>query len=75
MQAGVYQVSDLKVASQAKSRKALTTDDLLATPRGQAEARDVVALVDGTELTIFAPTGNLAKSLAAIKVERDIKGI
>jgi hypothetical protein len=75
MQAGVYQLSDLKVAGQAKNRVDWVVDDLLATPRAQAQTRDVVAIVEGNQVTVLGPTNNLAQALEAVRVERIAKGI
>jgi hypothetical protein len=75
MQAGVYQMSDLKVAGQAKNRMNWVVDDLLATPRAEAQARDVVAIVEGDRVTVLAPTGSLSAALKAVKAEREAKGI
>jgi hypothetical protein len=75
MQAGVYQMSDLKVAGQAKNRMDWVVDDLLATPRSEAQSRDVVAIVEGDRVTVLAPTGSLSAALKAVKAEREAKGI
>lgn len=76
MQAGVYQISDLKAESQSKDPQDFTIDDL---PDGanktEAQSRDVVAFVNGEQVTVLSPTGSLAQALEAVKVERAFKGI
>jgi cysteine synthase len=73
--AGVYQMSDLKVAAQGKSKKDLVLDDLLATPRNDAATKTYKAIVDGTSVTLLGPATNVGIAFALIAKEREAKGI
>jgi len=88
--AGVYRFSDLPAASQAKdlitcpsclyagnrdNRHRWVLASLQPGNQSEAQHRDRVALVDGTKVTILAPSGNIAQALRAIAAERVVKGI
>lgn len=75
MTAGVYTDVDFTPGGQGKSRRDRVISDLLPTQAAEAAGRDVVAIVNGTEVTILAPTGSVGQAMRAVKIEREAKGI
>jgi hypothetical protein len=73
--AGVYQVSDLKAGSQGKAKKDLVMADLDTGAAAEAAGRDLVAVVDGNQVTLLGPTNNVGQAFEAVARERVIKGI
>tara|TARA_R110000824_G_scaffold331581_2_gene518240 strand:- start:375 stop:608 length:234 start_codon:yes stop_codon:yes gene_type:complete len=73
--AGVYRFNNLPPASQAANRNTWNLSSLNPSDQAEAAGRDVCAIVDGTEVTVMSPTGNLAAALRAVAAERITKGI
>lgn len=74
--AGVYLKGDLKTLSQSKNRKDWTIEDFPSgANKAEALSKDVVAILEGSRITILAPSGAIGEAFSQIIKERGLKGI
>lgn len=73
--AAIFRFNSLPAQAQAKPKRSITINDLHSSQQAQANAREVVAIIDGAYTHILAPTGNFAGALLGIREEREIQGI
>ena len=73
--AAVFRMNSLPAAAQGKNPFTMTRDDLHPSQRAQANNRDVVAIVNGDDTHILAPTGDLQSAVRMIRAERSTLGI
>ena len=73
--AAVFRMNSLPAAAQGKNPFTMTRDDLHPSQRAQANGRDVVAIVDGDNTHILAPTGDFQSAVRMVRSERSDQGI
>ena len=73
--AAVFRMNSLPAAAQGKNPFTMGIGDLHPSQRAQAQNRDVVAIVDGDDTHILAPTGDFPSAVSAVKAERTNQGI
>ena len=66
----IFDKKDLKAGAKTKDSKDLRKSDLTESQLASAAGSEVVAIVDGDEVTILAPTGDLAAALIAVEKEK-----
>lgn len=71
----LFQRSSLPSQAQGKPRSQLRRSDLSSGQQEQAAHYDNVVIIDGSEMTIIAPTGNLASSIESALAQRRSEGL
>lgn len=73
--AAVFTMNSLPAAAQGKNPFTMGIGDLHPSQRAQAQNRDVVAIVDGNDTHILAPTGDFPSAVKSVNLERESQGI
>ena len=73
--AAVFRMNDLPAAAQGKNPFTMSADDLHPSQRARANGRDVVAIVNGNDTHILAPTGDFPSAVTCVLQEREDEGI
>lgn len=68
--AKLFDKKDLAKAAKSKDSKDIKLSDLTTAQLTEAGSAEVVAIVDGDQITILEPTGDLASALIAVKKEK-----
>lgn len=73
--AAIFRMSELPAAARSKNPKKMGRDDLHPSQRSQANGKDVVAILDGDNTHILAPTGHFSSAVKVVSEERTAQGI
>tara|TARA_R110000772_G_scaffold22902_1_gene61733 strand:- start:1558 stop:1803 length:246 start_codon:yes stop_codon:yes gene_type:complete len=71
----LFLLSDLPVTAQGLPRRKLRITDLSSGQQAQAANYDNAVIINGSEMTIIAPTGSVAEAISAANEQRAIDGI
>ena len=71
----LFRRTSLPSQAQGKPRSQLRMSDLSPGQRAQAANYDNAVIIDGSEMTIIAPTGNVASSIESALAQRRSEGL